>query len=102
MELKRFLAVHLKTCNEAVRGDMGLDSQSYKRFVKQSEFKKYVHVHGFCDAGTRLLFKFRSGTHGLNEGLQLICTWAMSGGWLTEDGNEVGGACWRGWVGGVA
>ena len=24
---------------------------------------------GFCDAGTRLLFKFRSGTHGLNEEL---------------------------------
>ena len=39
----------------------------YKRFVKQSEFKKYLH--GFCDAGTRLLFKFRSGTHGLNEEL---------------------------------
>ena len=27
----------------------------------------YIHVHGFCDAGTRLLFKLRSGTHGLNE-----------------------------------
>ena len=26
----------------------------YQRFVKQSEFKKYLH--GFCDAGTRLLF----------------------------------------------
>ena len=39
----------------------------YKRFVKQSEFKKYLH--GFCDAGTRLLFKFTSGTHGLNEEL---------------------------------
>ena len=39
----------------------------YKRFVKQSEFKKYLH--GFCDAGTRLLFKFRSGTHSLNEEL---------------------------------
>ena len=39
----------------------------YKRFVKQSEFKRYLH--GFCDAGTRLLFKFRSGTHGLNEEL---------------------------------
>ena len=36
----------------------------YKRFVKQSDFKKY-----FCDAGTRLLFKFRSGMHGLNEEL---------------------------------
>ena len=26
-------------------------------------------MHGVSDAGTRLLFKFRSGTHGLNEGL---------------------------------
>ena len=24
-------------------------------------------MHGVSDAGTRLLFKFRSGTHGLNE-----------------------------------
>ena len=39
----------------------------YRRFVKQSEFKKYLH--GFCDAGTRLLFKFKSGMHGLNEEL---------------------------------
>ena len=31
--------------------------------VKQSEFKKYLHVHGFCDAWTRLVFKFRSGMH---------------------------------------
>ena len=47
----------------------GLDIKHimYKRFVKQSELKKYLH--GFCDAGTRLLFKFRSGTHGLNEEL---------------------------------
>ena len=35
----------------------------YNKLVK-SEFKKYLH--GFCDAGTRLLCKFRSGTHGLN------------------------------------
>ena len=26
-------------------------------------------LHGISDAGTRLLFKFRSGTHGLNEEL---------------------------------
>ena len=39
----------------------------YKRFVRQSEFKKYLH--GFCGAGTRLLVKFRSGTRGLNEEL---------------------------------
>ena len=31
------------------------------------EFKRYLQ--GVCDAGTRLLFKFRSGTHGLNEEL---------------------------------
>ena len=39
----------------------------YKRFGKTVEFKKYLH--GICDAGSRLLFKFRSGTHGLNEEL---------------------------------
>ena len=38
----------------------------YKRFGK-SRIKKYLH--GICDAGSRLLFKFRSGTHGLNEEL---------------------------------
>ena len=31
------------------------------------EFKKYLY--GICDAGSRFLFKFRSGTHGLNEEL---------------------------------
>ena len=31
------------------------------------DFKKYLH--GVGDAGTRVLFKFRSGTHGLNEEL---------------------------------
>ena len=30
-------------------------------------FKKYLH--GVSDAGSRLLFEFRSGTHGLNEEL---------------------------------
>ena len=41
----------------------------YKRFGKSVEFKKYLH--GKCDAGSRLLFKFiiRSGTHGLNKEL---------------------------------
>ena len=33
----------------------------YKCFGKSIEFKKYLH--GICDAGSRLLFKFRSGTH---------------------------------------
>ena len=27
------------------------------------------YLHGVCDAGSRLLFKFRSGMHGLNEEL---------------------------------
>ena len=39
----------------------------YKSFSKEVQFKKYLH--GLSDAGTRLLFKFRSGTHGLNEEL---------------------------------
>ena len=32
-------------------------------FCNAVGFKAYLH--GACDAGTRLLFKFRSGTHGL-------------------------------------
>ena len=39
----------------------------YKTFDKEVEFKRYLH--GVSDAGNRLLFKFRSGTHGLNEEL---------------------------------
>ena len=36
----------------------------YRTFSKEAEFK-----NGVCDVGSRLLFKFRSGTHGLNEEL---------------------------------
>ena len=36
-------------------------------YYEIQKFKKYLH--GICDAGSRLLFKFRSGTHGLNEEL---------------------------------
>ena len=32
----------------------------YELFGKSIEFKKYLH--GVCDAGSRLLFKFRPGT----------------------------------------
>ena len=39
----------------------------YKRFGKSVEFKNYLH--GICDAGSTLSFKFRSDTHGLNEEL---------------------------------
>ena len=35
-----------------------------KTFGRKVEFE-----HGVSDAGTRLLFKFRPGTHGLNEEL---------------------------------
>ena len=47
--------------NSKVKLDM------YKRFGNKVEFKRYLR--GVGDAGTRLLFKFRSGTHGLNEEL---------------------------------
>ena len=40
----------------------------YKWFGKSVEFKKYL-IYGVCDAGSRLIFKFRSGTHCLNEEL---------------------------------
>ena len=40
---------------------------NYKTFGKAIEFKKYLHR--VADAGSRLLFKFQSGTHGLNEKL---------------------------------
>ena len=39
----------------------------YKTFGKEVEFKRYHH--GVSDARTRLLIKFRSGTHGLNKEL---------------------------------
>ena len=28
-----------------------------------------MYLHGACDVGCRLMFKFRSGTHGLNQEL---------------------------------
>ena len=56
---------------ESRRFEEGLNTKVtldiYKRFGKSVEFKKYLH--GVCDAGSRLLCKFRSGTHGLNEEL---------------------------------
>ena len=46
----------------------GLNSKDmYKRFGKEVEFNRYLH--GVGEPGTRLLCKFRSGTHGLNEEL---------------------------------
>ena len=56
---------------ESRRFEEGLDTKVkidiYKWFGKSVEFKKYLH--GVCDAGIRPMFKFRSGTHGLNEEL---------------------------------
>ena len=37
----------------------------YKQFGKSVELKKYLH--GVCDAGSRLLFKFRSGIYAWSE-----------------------------------
>ena len=42
----------------------------YRRFGGKREFKKYWHGRSY--KGARLLFKFRSGTHGLNE--ELVAT----------------------------
>ena len=39
----------------------------YKHFCKSVEFK--IYLYGICDAGSTLLFKFRSGTHSVNEEL---------------------------------
>ena len=56
---------------ESSKFEEGLNSKVklslYRTFGKIVEFKKYLR--GVSDAGTRLLFKFRSGTHGLNEEL---------------------------------
>ena len=40
----------------------------YKTLDKEVELKRCLH--GIGDARTRFLFKFRSGTHGLNEELR--------------------------------
>ena len=52
---------------EGLNNKVKLATYNKKTFGKNVEFKKYLH--GVSDAGTRLLFKFRSGTHGLNEEL---------------------------------
>ena len=55
---------------EGKQFEEGLNSKvklDVKRFGKEVEFKRYLRRVG--DAGTRLLLKFRSGTHGLNEEL---------------------------------
>ena len=55
---------------ECRKFEEGLDNNvklaMYKKFEKRVEFK---YLHGVSDAGTRLLFELRLGTHGLNEEL---------------------------------
>ncbi|CAI8027847.1 hypothetical protein GBAR_LOCUS15858, partial [Geodia barretti] len=71
--LKGFLSIIGDSINEREirKFEEGLNSKVklllYKTFKKVVEFKKYLH--GKSDAGSRLMFKFRSGTHGLNEEL---------------------------------
>ena len=58
-------------CREYKDFNDGLNSKVklslYKSFCKEIELKNYLQ--GVGDPGTRLLFKFRSGTNGLNEEL---------------------------------
>ena len=71
--LKGFLSVVGESIDEreSRKFKEGLDSKVklslYKTFCKAVEFKAYLH--GECDIGSRLMFKFRSGTYGLNEEL---------------------------------
>ena len=68
--LKSFLGVAGEGRDERESGkfEEGLNSKvKFRTFGKIVEFKKYLR--GVGDAGTRLLSKFRSGTHGLNEEL---------------------------------
>ena len=71
--MKGFLSVVGESIDEreSRKFKEGLDSKVklslYRTFCKAVEFKAYLH--GECDAGSRLMFKFRSGTHDLNEEL---------------------------------
>ena len=60
--------VSMRESKERVEGlNSMVKLQLYKSFGKEVDFKTYLQ--GVSDAGTRLLFKFRSGTHGLYEEL---------------------------------
>ena len=68
--MKGFLSIVGDSTNEREirKFEEGLNSKVlYKTFNKVVEFKKYLH--GKSDAGSRLMCKCRSGTHGLNEEL---------------------------------
>ena len=66
--VKGFLAVCSPTelhlfLSEVVKWGGHLGEPLYKPpIVKLAMYKKRVELHGISDAGTRLLFKFRSGT----------------------------------------
>ena len=60
--------VSARESKELVKGmNSKVKLQQYITFGKEVDFKTYLHE--VSDAGTRLLFQFRSGTHGLNEEL---------------------------------
>ena len=57
-----------RECRKFEKGhDNNVKLAMYKKLGKRVEFEKYLH--GVSDAGTTLLLKFMSGTHGLNEEL---------------------------------
>ena len=67
--MKGFLSVVGESIDkqESRKFKEGLDSKVklslYRTFCKAVESKAYLH--GSCDAESRLMFRFRSGTHGL-------------------------------------
>ena len=66
--MKGFLSIVGDSINEREirKFEEGLNSKvKYKTFNKVVE----LYLHGKSDAGSKLMFKFRSGTHGLNEEL---------------------------------
>ena len=71
--IKEFLALVDESIKESNRCQLleGLNNKAkltiYKNFGGDVKFKRYLN--GVGDAGTRSLFKLRSGTHGLNEEL---------------------------------
>ena len=63
--MKGFLSIVGDSINEREirKFEEGLNSKvKLLLFNKLAEFNKYLH--GKSDAGSRLMFKFRSGTHG--------------------------------------
>ena len=57
---KNFVILHSGMCKKS-------KLRVYRELTEDFECKKYLH--GVSDMGSKLLFRFRSGTHGLNEEL---------------------------------